>query len=148
MSNLVISSLKTAAVKPSHGDQDLLLFLPWEHTFHTWAGAFRRRLWTCQLQKEKGPIIIIILSGNRQELGEAPRVSTPESPQRSTHADHLTMLFVETTLGGKLQVISIKLLVTQGRANIHVHLLWVVLARSHLHKSTLPYQVVEVLDDC
>ena len=96
MSNLVISSLKTAAVKPSHGDQDLLLFLPWEHTFHTWAGAFRRRLWTCQLQKEKGPIIIIILSGNRQELGEAPRVSTPESPQRSIHADHFTVLFVET----------------------------------------------------
>lgn len=51
-------------------------------------------------------------------------------------------------MGGKLEVISIKLLVTQERASIHVQLLWVVLAGSHLHKSTLPFQVMDVLDDC
>lgn len=86
--NMVISSLKAAAVKPSHGEQDLFLFLSWGHPSHTWAGAFRRCLWTCQLQKEKESIMIIIPPGNRQELGKAPRLSIPESLQRSIHGDH------------------------------------------------------------
>lgn len=33
---------------------------------------------TCELQGEKGPILAAILSGKRQELGEAPAVSTAD----------------------------------------------------------------------
>lgn len=47
-------------------------------------------------KKKKGQSMAIILSGNKQEVGQADRVSIPESPQRNIHGDYLTVFFVET----------------------------------------------------
>lgn len=73
-----------------------------------------------------------ILSGKRQELGQAPALSTPESPR----SDQLTVPFTERnnpgwTAGGKPGATSPG---DTRRANTHMSLLWGTRSGSHLQE--------------